>query len=355
MPLDEVARCLIRHGCTDVSSDLDPCSCSQTPFARGGFGAIYRGSLKSGLFVVIKCIEVLGQWGVSDQSHKNLKRAAKELYAWTQSSHPGVLTLLGFARFKGQIALVSPWMSKGPLGRHLEHSLNPGHRIKLCIQIAQALEHVHSCEIVHGDVKPDNILLSDDNRAQLADFGSAILTGDFSLGFTRTACIFTLRFAAPELLDGTSEHTTQTDIYALAMTILNVMTGKPPFSDKQSHAIIAEVLFKKNRPSRSDSLVLAGNERMKDRLWGLLERCWLHTPEGRPTAAEVSRILVEIEREAHRPCSQPQGNVLDHSLSSQSQRNESITPSDDPFSLLLLWLLFLILPPFFCLLVVQVI
>ncbi|KDN33254.1 hypothetical protein RSAG8_13653, partial [Rhizoctonia solani AG-8 WAC10335] len=245
MSLDEVAHCLIRHGCTDISSDLD-------------------------------------------------LRAAKELYIWTRTSHPGILKPLGFAQFRGQIALISPWMDNGSLRTYLARHLD-ANRVQLCIQAAQALEHLHSSGIVHGDMKPDNIMLSDDGRAQLADFGSAMLTEDFTLNFTKTTCKYTLRFAAPELLDDTSEHTTKTDIYALGMTILSIMTGKQPFYNKRDHAIMMAVTLKKVRPTRSEYSTFAGSKWANDRLWDLLERCWAHAPKYRPTAAE----LVEIERGAH--------------------------------------------------------
>ncbi|KAG8754206.1 hypothetical protein FRC11_006784 [Ceratobasidium sp. 423] len=172
-------------------------------------------------------------------------------------------------------------------------------RIQLCIQIVQALVHLHSSGVVHGDLKPDNIIISDDNRAQLADFGSAMLIGDFTLNFTQTTCKYTLRFAAPELLDDTSEHTTKTDIYALGMTILSIMTGKQPFPNKRDHAIMMEVTLKKGRPCRSEFTSFAGSKRMEDRLWDLLERCWAHAPEDRPTAAEVGRTAAQPTAVSH--------------------------------------------------------
>ncbi|KAG8687262.1 hypothetical protein FRC11_007514, partial [Ceratobasidium sp. 423] len=288
-----------------------PFMSERSPIARGGFGAIYRGVLKSGQPVAVKFMEALHHWGNPGPSHKNFKRAAKELYIWTRSSHPGVLKPLGFAQLRGEIALVSPWMNEGSLKMYLEKNLDTGDRIELCIQVAQALEYLHLNGVVHGDLKPENILMSGDGRVQLTDFGSAILIEDFALDFTATTCKYTQRFAvshifrrvapfidwkedglnlkAPELLDETSGQTTETDVYALGMTILNVATRKLPFPNKGGPAVIAEVL-NKNRPPRSDLVAFTGGEHARDRLWELLERCWAHTPEDRPTAAEVSQI-----------------------------------------------------------------
>ncbi|CAE6507912.1 unnamed protein product [Rhizoctonia solani] len=168
-------------------------------------------------------------------------------------------------------------------------------------------------------------MLSDNHQVQLADFGSAVLTGDFSLGFTPTDPKFTLRFASPELLGGTSEHTTKTDIYALSMTILSILTGKRPFPNKRDHAIVAEVLIHKNRPPLSDFPIFAG----RDRLWGLLERCWAHTPEDRPTATEVSHALIEVERGVYEPWTGPcSRNILDYASSSEDWSDSLIVLID---------------------------
>ncbi|EUC59490.1 tyrosine kinase domain protein [Rhizoctonia solani AG-3 Rhs1AP] len=92
------------------------------PYARGGFGTIYRGMLQSGLHVAIKCIESHADDEFLEQS-KGLRRAAREIYVWSRCSHKGILPMLGFIRLKGQIALITPWMESGSLQRHIVRGL----------------------------------------------------------------------------------------------------------------------------------------------------------------------------------------------------------------------------------------
>ncbi|KAH7337079.1 kinase-like domain-containing protein [Rhizoctonia solani] len=102
--------------------------------------------------------------------------------------------MLGFARFLGQIVLVTPWMKTGSLSQHISRGLlSP---LQTCIELAVAVEYIHASGIVHGDIKPDNVLVIDQGQVQLADFGSAMSTLATTLNFTRTSSFnFTTTFA----------------------------------------------------------------------------------------------------------------------------------------------------------------
>lgn len=136
--IDEVIHHLTNHGCEDITSNLDPHDCTLHPVARGGYGAVYLGRLLDGRPVAIKCIDALSNLDGSEDANKNTKvipfvhppssvftnqycqkRAARELYTWSKCDHPGVLKLFGFARFRGQVALISPWMTHGSLSIYI--------------------------------------------------------------------------------------------------------------------------------------------------------------------------------------------------------------------------------------------
>ncbi|CAE6375658.1 unnamed protein product [Rhizoctonia solani] len=294
-PVAEVVDCLVRHNCKDITLELDLPLCSTSSFSQGGFSAIYKGYLRSGKAVAIKCIEVSGDWGSWNPKEKSLKHTAHEIYVWSQCDHPSVLRMLGFVSFGGHLLLISPWMKNGSLKDFVAR--NPqSNRIRLCVELATVLAYLHARGIVHGDIKAENVLVSDDGHAQLGDFGSAILSRYSSVHFTATGFKGTTRFMAPELLLGISEEqTVETDIYALGMTIFQIMTGTPPYADIPEIIIPAEVLVKRNIPIRPSFYGILYGESPKDKLWCLLTSCWDHAPESRPTAIEVKEALVELE------------------------------------------------------------
>ncbi|CAE6440603.1 unnamed protein product [Rhizoctonia solani] len=115
------------------------------------------------------------------------------------------------------------------------------------------------------------------------------------------------------------------------------MSGKQPFYRKRNHAIMMEVTLKKGRPCRSDYNAFAESNWVNDRLWNLLERCWAHVPKNRPTAAEVSQVLIEIERGSHMSSKQSLGNVVERSLPSHARRDILVALIDACFFLLFLW------------------
>ncbi|KAB5588077.1 Tyrosine kinase catalytic domain containing protein [Ceratobasidium theobromae] len=279
MQIDNIIYYLVQHGCKDITSELQLGCCTQHPCVQGGgFSRIHQGTLHNGKKVTIKCIEVSGHWGEWKLKQKSLKHAAHEIYAWSKCDHSGILKMLGFARFANHILLISEWMEAGSLTQFIAR--DPTCRqLELCIEVAAALEYLHAKGIAHGDVKPDNVVMSDDAHAQLTDFGSAMLTNYSTLYFTNTSYKGTQRFMAPELLNGSSEiPTMKADIYALGMiysffgpqTIHQIMDGEVPYSNKRDCVIVYEVLIKKRLPLRPDFNETLKSSPAKDRLWDLL-------------------------------------------------------------------------------------
>ncbi|MCV7282654.1 serine/threonine protein kinase [Mycolicibacterium flavescens] len=125
-----------------------------------------------------------------------------------------------------------------------------GARLGALSQIADALDHTHNHAIVHCDVKPANILIdSHGNRAVLIDFGVAVALRDDIC--RRPAQVeASLPYSAPELLTGHAP-AEATDVYALACTAVELVTGAPPFPYDSKMGLIGAHLYEKPpRPSR---------------------------------------------------------------------------------------------------------
>ncbi|KAG8724640.1 hypothetical protein FRC09_016185 [Ceratobasidium sp. 395] len=286
------------HGCKDISQELKQESSTSHPVSRGGFGDVYRGCLRDGSSVAIKTIRLDLECTTKDEII--LKRTARELYTWSKCRHPNVHTLLGLAVFEDRIAMVSHWMENGDLKQYLNR--NPGaNRFRMnwflkSTQLCRGLSYLHKVGIVHGDLKAANVLVSNDGAPMLTDFGSATLK-ECVVQFTCTALIapFSSRWAAPELLMGDTCNTTG-DIYALAMTILEVLTGKVPHYDVDERAVIKQVMINKRIPKRPEDQIPTGTV-YGNRLWKLLVKCWSYVPEERPTAVTTTKIMKRALRE----------------------------------------------------------
>ncbi|KAG8727425.1 GTP-binding protein Rho1, partial [Ceratobasidium sp. 414] len=243
---------------------------SEYPLYSGGFGEIYSGYMTAGgTQVAVKCARHHTQ---DDQNEHNMR-----------CDHENVLELLGLTQHRGKLAVVSPWMENGNLQQYL--SKNPDvDRLDLCLQITKGLAYLHRHDMVHGDLKGVNVLISEAGVAKLADFGNTRL-GEQTLQLTtRTSTPYSLRWAAPEILEN-SPCSMPADIYALGMTIYETVTGSVPYSDKADMAVLVEVLVHKRFPSRNDDSILVRGD--KDQLWQLLSQCWNHKISSRPQASKI--------------------------------------------------------------------
>ncbi|CUA74220.1 hypothetical protein RSOLAG22IIIB_11061 [Rhizoctonia solani] len=173
-PISEILIRLGRHGCRDITSQLNLSGFGSSAVSTGGFGDVYQGTLQDGALVGIKCLRILV--GMDDEDGKNqLKRAARELYVWSKCRHPNILDLLGVAKYDNRVAMVSPWMVNGNLTWYLTRYPSAD-RYNLCAQIADAIAFLRENAIVHGDIKGANILVSDDHIPKLTDFGNSAIS-----------------------------------------------------------------------------------------------------------------------------------------------------------------------------------
>ncbi|CAE6450000.1 unnamed protein product [Rhizoctonia solani] len=301
MPAKDMFIQLIVHGCPDLTTMIDYSKSSSFPIAKGGYGDIYKSSLReNGQVLCVKTLRYLV--GQSDGDCMHPKMAAYEAYTWWKISnlnHPNVLKLLGVAMFRSQIAMISTWMPGGTLSRYLS-SQPKVDRYELCSQITNAVAYLHGEGIIHGDIRGDNILLSENRQVlKLADFGNASCVHDnWSLRFSQSNrdIIAVIRWTAPELMCNEDDskipaQAYSSDVYSLGMAMLETMTGEIPFFRLRYEAVCYRIANKQhpNRPQRClPSDIKAG------RMWSLLLECWNYDPGRRPNASRVHDELILV-------------------------------------------------------------
>ncbi|WP_459645939.1 serine/threonine-protein kinase [Kineococcus sp. NUM-3379] len=202
---------------------------------------------------------------------------------------PGVVRVHGTVVDAERVALVMDLVDGSDLRQLLVAlgPLPPGRACALLGQVATALAAAHAAGLAHRDVKPENVLVVDQQggpgTALLTDFGLAGVLGETSTGRTRSQLMGTPHYVAPEVLRG---HRAQApaDVYAVGVVLFEVLLGWRPFRAAHPAALMQQHL--EERPQRPDDL--------PDDVWDVVERCLDKDPDRRPTAEVLADQLVAV-------------------------------------------------------------
>ncbi|KAG6846405.1 hypothetical protein H0H93_014132, partial [Arthromyces matolae] len=159
-----------------------------------------------------------------------------------------------------------------------------------CADTSAGVEYLHANGVVHGDLKPLNILVDGSGRACLGDFGlSGVVDKDIVQWTTQSSAASkggTTRWQAPELHDPENSNvhnTKESDIYAWASTCYEIFTGNAPFYEIQRETTVALMILKGSLPTRPPAEDISWTTRgLSTGIWELLEECWKTEPSGRP-------------------------------------------------------------------------
>jgi serine/threonine-protein kinase PknK len=186
----------------------------------------------------------------ADLDPDNLDRFIREQRAMGRlSGHPHIVTVLQVGTtVSGRPFIVMPFHGKGSLealiGRH--GPLDWREALSIGVKLAGALETAHRAGILHRDVKPGNILLTDYGEPQLCDFGIARIAGGFETG---TGVITgSPAFTAPEVLEGVTP-TTASDVYSLGATLFCALTGHAAFERRTGEHVFAQFVRITSQPT----------------------------------------------------------------------------------------------------------
>ncbi|KAH8833421.1 kinase-like domain-containing protein [Flagelloscypha sp. PMI_526] len=264
------------------------------PFGGGGYSDVFKGSWNDETVCIKRLRIYLHPDREPIESHKDkvLQAFLKEALVWKQLKHPNILPFIGVssACFPHQMSLISPYMKNGDIMDYLERRSwadKPTYakRLSLLLGAARGMRYVHSMNLCHGDIKGANILINDDEEAQLADLGvsSVAASATETLGWETTSAggfKGSLRWMSPEvILYPEPSMTTARDIYAFGSTMLEVITGKSPWSNIREDTKVILNLSLGKHPDRPDGF---GND-----VWNIIESCWCLDPFERPSATMV--------------------------------------------------------------------
>uniref|UniRef100_A0A2N9J6P9 Receptor-like serine/threonine-protein kinase n=1 Tax=Fagus sylvatica TaxID=28930 RepID=A0A2N9J6P9_FAGSY len=277
---------------------------------RGAFGVVYKGSIQisSNILVAVKKLNNLFQ-----DSEKEFKT---EVTVIGQTHHKNLVRLLGFSDEGHQRLLVYEFLSNGTLASFLFGDLKPSwyQRIQIAIGIARGLLYLHeecSSQIIHCDIKPQNILLDDYYNARISDFGLAKrLIMDQSK--THTNVRGTKGYVAPEWFRN-MPITAKVDVYSYGVMLLEIICCRRSIDMEtigEEKAILTDWAYDCYLEGRLESLVKYDVEALDD--WKKLERfvmvaiwCIQEDPCLRPTMRRATQMLEGVVEVLVPPCPYP--------------------------------------------------
>jgi len=188
---------------------------------RGAFGQVWRGTdpeLDRDVAIKIPTPHRLA-------SPETVRQFLEEARRTAQLIHPGIVPVYDVGQEGGVVYIVSRYLRDGSLAEQQRRTPAPfevGVAAEIVRALAEALEYAHAHGVVHGDVKPSNILM-DGGRPLLADFGVA---ASLEAGESSGRIFGTPVYAAPELFTNGGRSTARTDIYALGVVLYQLLAGR---------------------------------------------------------------------------------------------------------------------------------
>ena len=254
---------------------------------EGGMGTVYRAHRTDGAYERAVAVKLLRRG-----TDALARRLAAERRILGRLEHPNIARLYDSGVFDGAPYLVMELVVGEPLVAYAEHrGLSVDERLRLFLQVCDAVAYAHHHLVVHRDLKPSNVLVTEDARGRpqvkLLDFGIATLLADDGAALTQAGGAMTPAYAAPEQVRGGTV-TTATDVYALGVLLYELLTGRRPYelggrTARQVERIVCDV--EPPRPSQASDPALG--RRLRGDLDTVVAKAMAKEPDRRYLSAEA--------------------------------------------------------------------
>jgi serine/threonine protein kinase len=205
----------------------------QAMLGEGGMGRVYRAVAPDGSIVALKVVKA--QLARDDVFRRRFEREAG---AAARVAHPNVVPVVDRGEHEGVPYMAQKFITGGSLEEKIKRDGGLGLRqaVDLCTEVADGLDALHAVGLIHRDVKPGNVLLDEDGRAYITDFG--LMKDREASVLTRPGqALGSMDYMAPEQIRG-EEVTAQSDVYGLGCVMFECMCGRPPFADRDGMRIL---------------------------------------------------------------------------------------------------------------------
>ncbi|KAJ6811562.1 putative LRR receptor-like serine/threonine-protein kinase IRK [Iris pallida] len=260
---------------------------------RGGFGAVYKTSLRDGRPMAIKKLTI-------SSLVKSLEDFEREVKKLGKISHPNLVSLQGYYWTPSLQLLIYEFVSGGSLHKHLHDSSSPltwQERFDILVGTARSLAHLHQLDIIHYNMKSSNVLIDGFGEAKVTDYGLARLLPMLDRYVLSSKMQSALGYMAPEFGCGSGRVTEKCDVYGFGVLVLEVITGRRPVEYMDDDVVVlCDVVRGALEEGRVEEVVdgrLCGRFPVEEAIpvvkLGLI--CTSQVPSNRPDMGEVVNIL----------------------------------------------------------------
>lgn len=247
---------------------------------EGISGRVLKGRIKStGMVVAIKILHL------RQLSGADMERFRNEIFAMSTLNHPSLLPFCGYTQ-EAPYCLATKFMENGSLFSILSTNpsfLSPTDRTLIAYDVACGMEFLHSRGVIHRDLKSLNILLDENKRGKISDFGFVRMKSSVPM----TGLVGTSHWMAPEILLSSPNYDEKIDIYSYGIVLWELLTSEKPYDNEDPNTLPLKVIEHNLRPKIPDGT--------PQKIRSLIEKCWAATPEQRPSFHDIINYFTDPE------------------------------------------------------------
>ncbi|XP_066315392.1 calmodulin-binding receptor-like cytoplasmic kinase 2 [Miscanthus floridulus] len=279
----------------------------QNKIGLGNFGTVYKAKLRDGSIIAVKRATKMHSGHLSAEFRSEIQMLSKV-------EHLNLVKLLGYVEYEDERLILVEYVSNGTLRQHLDGSkgepLEFAQRLNIAIDIVHAIAYLHGYTdhpIIHRDIKSSNILLTEQLRAKVADFGFARLAPENpEATHVSTLVKGTAGYVDPEYLR-TSQLTDRSDVYSFGVLLVELITGRRPIERGRGRGrhqrLTTEWALRK---CREGFAVVAMDPRMRrtsavvaavEKVMALAVECTAPDRAARPAMRRCAELLWSVRRD----------------------------------------------------------